>query len=105
VGTRISLNHRNIDHLVLEKTLKAFYVKDNGNSPPYLHNLIRLAENTSLFLTDEMKQCLMEINDFHIEARYPDTKHSFYELCSKEFATAYFTKIKEIYKWLLSQMV
>ncbi|HED08412.1 MAG TPA: HEPN domain-containing protein [Ignavibacteria bacterium] len=33
-----------ISHLVLEKLLKAFYVKNNHNKiPPKTHNLVRLA--------------------------------------------------------------
>lgn len=93
-----------IGHLVIEKVLKAFYVRDTGESPPWIHNLIRLAENTALHLTDEQKQLLAKINDFNVEARYPDYKHVFYKLCTREFTEEYFAKIKEVYKWLLSQM-
>lgn len=93
-----------VGHLVIEKVLKAFYVRDTGKSPPWIHNLIRLAENTTLSLSNEQKRFLTEINRFNIEARYPDYKHGFYKLCTKEFTKEYFTKIKEMYKWLLSQM-
>jgi HEPN domain-containing protein len=93
-----------IGHLVIEKLLKAFYVKDTDESPPWIHNLIRLAESTTLPLSDEQKQLLGEINRFNVEARYPDYKHVFYQLCTKEFTEEYFTKIKEMYQWLLSQM-
>ncbi len=93
-----------IGHLVIEKVLKAFYVRDTDESPPWIHNLVRLAENTTLSLSDEQKQFLMEINRFNIEARYPDYKRDFYKLCTREFTEEYFTKIKEMYKWLLLQM-
>jgi HEPN domain-containing protein len=59
-----------------------------------IHNLIRLAENTTLPFSDEQKQFLIEINRFNIEARYPDYKQEFYKLCTREFAEEYFTKIK-----------
>ena len=93
-----------IGHLVIEKILKAFYVIEQESLPPKTHNLIRLAENTSLLLSDEQKQLLGEINRFNIETRYPDYKQEFYKLCTKEFAEEYFTKIKGLYKWLLDQM-
>ncbi|MDI6735281.1 MAG: HEPN domain-containing protein [bacterium] len=93
-----------IGHLVIEKVLKAFYSRDTSESPPLIHNLVRLAENTTLSLSDEQKQLLGEINRFNIEIRYPDYKHVIYKLCTKEFTGEYFTKIKELYKWLLSQM-
>src|SRR3990172_6607217 len=93
-----------IGHLVIEKMLKAFYVRDTGQLPPKIHNLPKLAERTALKLSDEQKQFLIDINDFNIEARYPDQKYNFYKLCTKEFAEEYFCKIKEIYKWLLLQI-
>jgi HEPN domain-containing protein len=93
-----------IGHLVIEKVLKAFYVRDRGESPPPIHNLVRLAEITTLPLSDEQKQFLGEINRFNIDARYPDFKHDFYRLCTREFTEDYFTKIKEMHTWLLSQM-
>lgn len=93
-----------IGHLVVEKVIKGFYVRDRGETPPKIHNLLRLTEKTSLPFSDEQKQLLGEINRFNIEVRYSDYKEDFYKLCTREFAEEYFTKIKELYKWLLSQM-
>jgi HEPN domain-containing protein len=93
-----------VGHLVIEKTLKAFYVCDNQQSPPKIHNLPRLAAKTMLPLSEEQKTFLADINDFNLEARYPDQKLQFYTLCTKEFASENFSKIKEFYQWLLSQM-
>jgi HEPN domain-containing protein len=93
-----------VGHLVIEKTLKAFYVRDNQQSPPKIHNLPRLAAKTMLPLSEEQKTFLADINDFNLEARYPDQKLQFYTLCTKEFASENFSKIKEFYQWLLSQM-
>lgn len=93
-----------IGHLVLEKTLKAFFVRDNQGVHPFTHNLLRLAENTKLHLSEEQLLLLADVNNFHIEARYPDFKFTFHKTCTKEFTEEYFNKIQEIYKWLLSQM-
>jgi HEPN domain-containing protein len=90
-----------IAHLVLEKTLKAIYVRDNKKMPPPIHKLDILASNTKLVLSDEQMEFLKKVNEFNIEARYPDKKFSFYKLCTKEFTEKYFIKIKEFYKWLL----
>ncbi len=94
-----------IGHLVLEKTLKAIFVHQNENKiPPKTHNLVKLAELSSLNLTDEQKIFLDEVNDFNLETRYPDYKHEFYDRCTKEYTDRYFSKIKEYYKWLKSQL-
>jgi len=91
-----------IGHLVLEKTLKALFVKKYNKFPPKIHNLVRLAELCNLKLTDEQKIFLDKVNDFNIEVRYPDYKLEFYKKCTKEFTLQYFEKIKEYYKWFIS---
>lgn len=48
-----------LGHLVLEKLLKALFVKNSENSiPPKLHNLVRLAEAAQLNLDEERKLVL-----------------------------------------------
>ena len=92
-----------LGHLVLEKALKAFYVKDNENRlPPKTHNLLKLAEETTVPLNDDVKLFLDEVNDFNLEVRYPEYKQEFYKTCTKEFAEEYFKKIKEHYQWIKS---
>ena len=93
-----------IGHLVIEKSLKAFYIRDANEAPPRIHNLLRLAEPTTLRLSDEQKQLLMDITRFNIETRYPDYKQSFQKLCTKEFTEDYFMKIKELHSWLKSHI-
>lgn len=94
-----------ICHIVIEKAMKAVYVKTNDNQmPPKIHNLVRLAELSPIGYTDEIMELLDRINDFNIEARYPDFKFSFYETCNKEFATDYFKKVKELFIWIKSRI-
>jgi len=92
-----------ISHLVIEKVLKAFWVRDSDKTVPREHKLLKIAEKTHLNLSEEQKQFLADITRFNIEARYPDYKLEFYKLCTKEFTTTQFEKIKELYQWLLSQ--
>jgi HEPN domain-containing protein len=92
-----------LGHLVLEKGLKAFYVKDNQNRmPPKTHNLVKLAEKTTIPLNDELKLFFDEVNDFNLEVRYPEYRQEFYKGCTKEFAEEYLDKIKEQFKWIKS---
>ena len=94
-----------IGHLVLEKLLKAFYVKNNDNKiPPKLHNLVRLAEESRLEFNEDKKIILDKISDFNIEVRYPEYKNEFYKTCTKEFAEENINQIKMLYQWLKSQI-
>ena len=92
-----------LGHLVLEKALKALWVKQPGALPPKTHNLLLLIGN-HLKISDAQKEFFENANEFNIEARYPDEKQSFYQICTKEFATTHFLQIKEFFKWLKLQI-
>jgi len=93
-----------VGHLVLEKVLKAIYIQNHADIPPRTHNLLLLAKSTNLNLSEEQLKILADVNSFNIEARYPDYKLNYYKICSKEFTKEYFTKIKELYTWILSNL-
>ena len=89
-------------HLVIEKLLKAIYVKRNDDQPPRIHDLLRLAERAKVQTIDEQMDILDLITTFNINARYPDYKQSFYKKCTQEFTAANIENIKGLRTWLLS---
>lgn len=89
-------------HLVLEKALKAYCVSKIDKVPPKTHNLVKLAEQSSLELTADRQIFFDEVNTFNLEARYPDYRNDFYQRCTKNFTEKYFRQIKENYQWLKS---
>lgn len=91
-----------IGHLVLEKILKAHYVKDNHESPPKIHDLVKLAEKTKLDLSVEQISFLDKVSDLQTEVLYPEYKNSFNKTATFNFTKENFNKIIEIYKWLRS---
>ena len=94
-----------IGHLVLKKALKSVFVNNNESKvPPKTHNLVKLAELSSIRLTDEQRLFLDEVNDFNLVTRYPDYKLNFYNLCTRDYAENYFKQIKEYYEWLKSHL-
>lgn len=93
-----------ITHLVIEKSLKAHYVKKFDQVPPKNHNLIYLVEKIELELSDDKIVLLDRLNVFQISARYPDYKNSVNQLCSGEFTQEIFQKSKEFFLWIKSLM-
>lgn len=47
-----------IGHLIIEKVLKAFWVRDPEKEVPFIHNLLKLAKETRLNLSEEQRQFL-----------------------------------------------
>jgi HEPN domain-containing protein len=93
-----------IGHLVIEKLLKAVYVKNIDINPPKTHDLSRLAERCNLIYDEEMADILDRITAFNISARYPDYEMSFYEKCTPEFTEKNILMIEEVKKWLMPQI-
>ena len=91
-----------IGHLILEKILKAHYVKDNKKTPPKTHNLVYLADRINVSFTEEEKVYLFDVNTFNIATRYPDYTNVFYKKCTKSFTENNLKRIKEFYKWMRS---
>jgi len=57
-----------IGHLVIEKLLKALYVKEKSGFPPQIHDLRRLAEKIGISIIEEDKLKLDTITRFNINA-------------------------------------
>ncbi len=67
-------------HLVIEKTLKAFFVKKH---PIFTHNLLRLAYKINLVISDKHQKWLDKVTTFNLNARHKTYKQEFYKLCTK----------------------
>lgn len=87
-------------HLAIEKLLKALIVAQTHNHAPYTHNLIELATKSGKEFSGAQKKLLAELNEFNLEARYPDWKRVFYKTATQEFASNYLAQTKELFIWL-----
>jgi HEPN domain-containing protein len=93
-----------LGHIVMEKLLKAYYVKKRLEHAPLTHNLYRLAELSELELTEEHADWLDKITTFNINARYDDYKKEFYTLCTPSFAQEWITKIGTLRQWIKQKL-
>ncbi|MFH1052631.1 MAG: HEPN domain-containing protein [bacterium] len=59
-------------HLILEKILKAHFIKNTGAVAPKIHDLIYLVNKSNLSLSNESVNFLIEIQRYQLEGRYPD---------------------------------
>lgn len=91
---------------VIEKMLKAYYVKAKGKQPPYTHKLIRLAEESNLYkmFSDEQKDFLDIISPLNIEARYPTQKQDLLESLSKDKCVNIIKRTEELMLWIKNKL-
>lgn len=87
-------------HLSLEKSFKAKLVSRTKAHAPYTRNLLHLVEKLGWEVDDATLNILAQINDFNLEARYPDEKREFELKATKEFANEFLEKGRDILKWI-----
>ncbi len=89
-----------LSHLVIEKLLKAYYVKNIDLNYPRIHNLIEIANKAGLVLSDDQKVILEELTTFNLRARYPDYKNRFQKKATRQFTENQISKVNGLRKWL-----
>jgi HEPN domain-containing protein len=87
-------------HLALEKALKALVVRQTRTIPPFIHDLVRLANLAAIPLDEESRAFLAACNRFAIHGRYemPQTP-----LVSPAEVEATWRRLQEMVQWFLKQ--
>lgn len=84
-------------HLVIEKAIKAHYVKKYGTAAPRTHNLIFLSEQAGLEFDDNYQIFIGILMKYHLQGRYPDYSP---ELPGQTKINEYLNKTKDLLQWL-----
>lgn len=87
-------------HLSIEKSLKGIIVKTTREHAPFTHNLVYLAGKLSIELSKAQIALLTEMNEFNLEARYPDDRMEFYRKATAPFAKRYLDDARRFKEWL-----
>jgi len=93
-----------LGHLVIEKLLKAHYVKKHRKHPLFTHDLLRLAHKAEIKLTKERKEWLDEMTTFNLNTRYDNYKQEFNIRCTLAYTTHWTKKIETVRSWLINQL-
>ena len=86
-------------HLALEKLLKALVVAA-GETPPYTHNLLKLARLAGLAPTATQEEWFDQVTKFQLEARYPAQKLALHRLATPPYSRLWHHRCDRLYLWL-----
>ena len=94
-------------HQTIEKILKAYFVSNNIDNPPYTHNLSYLAEKTGLLdqLTEDQLLFLDELEPLNIESRYPEHKDKVLKFLTVEKCQIILKTTKEFQQWIKKKLL
>lgn len=85
----------------VEKYLKAVFLKNEGEFPPRIHNLFRLAEKIDKELfTEKHLEFFSELSLYYIQSRYPEDIDKMQEINKKSRAAEILKKTEEVIKWV-----
>jgi len=84
-------------HLVIEKAIKAHYVKVLNDVAPRSHNLNYLSEKSELEFDEDTQLFLGILMKYQLQGRYPDYNPI---LPDQSRIIEYFNKTKELLQWL-----
>lgn len=89
-------------HQSVEKILKGYLFLKTRETPPYSHNLFRLAEISGLLtkLSPDHRKTLTLLQPLNIEARYPKYKDSIFRSLTKQKAFGILEKTIKLQKWV-----
>jgi HEPN domain-containing protein len=85
----------------LEKIIKAC-IASNGETIPFTHNLVKLAENANIFsdMDEDTRLFIARLTPFAIEARYGDYRKNLSEIVNRTEASNMLKTTSEVFKWL-----
>lgn len=99
----VRLKHRDwalfIGQLALEKLAKGLVEKKTGDTPPFIHDLVKLSTFAGLSLSKAQTEELVEITKFHIQARYEEFKYQLYKAATPSYTEKWMGKIEEYALW------
>jgi len=94
-------------HQAIEKIFKASYEKLKNETPPYIHDLPRLAKLADFYdwFSEEQRLFLNTINPFNIAARYPDYKEQIAKTLTDERCKCIFNQTKDLLQWIKEKIL
>lgn len=89
----------------VEKALKAV-VSRTGKTPPYIHNLSKLAELACLYekFDDNQKDFIDSLEPLNIQARYPEEKDRIFRTLSADRCRQLLVQTQELYRWIKAML-
>jgi HEPN domain-containing protein len=93
-------------HQVIEKTLKACYVRSLNATPPRHHNLAFFAKESGILqkLSEEQKTFIALLTPLNVESRYPTYKDNVFQTLTEERCRLLLQQTKEFFQWLRNQL-
>jgi len=88
-------------HQCIEKIFKAAYEHRINNTPPFVHDLMLIANRAGIYemLDNEQMDFIEQLSPLNIRARYPDYKMKLAKEITKNVCENLIIKTQELQQW------
>lgn len=88
-------------HQCIEKIFKAAYEYQINDTPPFVHDLLLIANRAGIFnaLDDEQIDFIERLSPLNIRARYPDYRKELAKELTKTVCEDMITKTQKLQQW------
>ena len=93
-------------HQIIEKLLKAYFVKSRNQDPPCTHKLRMLIDESGLSkeIDEDTLMFIISLQPLNIEGRYPTYKESLLKILTDEKCKSMVENTKEFFEWLKQKL-
>lgn len=93
-------------HQTIEKIFKAYYVYLKKATPPFTHNLSKLAVKGEFYkdIPEKFLDTIDILEPLNVEARYPSQKDRLFSELTEERCGQLIEDTEVLYKWILSKL-
>ncbi len=93
-------------HQSIEKAIKAYHWKKTETEPAYIHNLLRLAEQSGLIneFNEKHTTLINQLNPLNIEARYPRSKEELLKTLNLKKCKSLLNQTEELLQWIKTRL-
>ena len=87
-------------HQALEKIIKGLVVYRAKITPPYIHNLVRLAHLAKIELDKNHQDILASLNPHYIGTKYPEDIAKMFKLYTQAKVDEIYSQTRKVFQWL-----
>ena len=89
-----------------EKMLKGIFVKENHETPPYTHNLLRLLDGLSIrdVMDEEQKRFMEMLNSYYLESRYTEELAELSKVLTRKKCEEVYSNTEGLVAWLKTKL-
>ena len=95
-----------MSHQSIEKILKAYFTKINGETPPFSHSLSFIAKKANIYemFSEDQRRFIDMLEPMNIECRYPTHKEHLLKSLTEEKCMEILEKAKELQIWIKQRL-